>query len=66
MRKLIDQDTDVAGYFAKMEKQQIGSNVIHQVPHNAVRQQVMGNANRPPTEKELRAMEELVDRVLSR
>src|SRR5437764_7325217 len=29
--------TDVAGYFAKMEKRGIGSNVIHQVPHNNVR-----------------------------
>src|SRR5262249_13842873 len=54
--------TDVAGYFATMEKQGVGSNVIHQVPHNAVRQKVMGNADRPPTDKELRAMEDLVDR----
>jgi N-acyl-D-amino-acid deacylase len=53
--------TDVASYFKTMEKQGIGSNVIHQVPHNAVRMKVMGNANREPTVKELTLMEELVD-----
>lgn len=53
---------DVPGYFQAMEKLGVGSNVVHQVPHNAVRQKVMGNANRDPTAKELSAMEELVDR----
>jgi N-acyl-D-aspartate/D-glutamate deacylase len=52
---------DVADYFKTMEEGGVGSNVIHQVPHNAVRQRVMGNANRPPTPDELRRMEELVD-----
>src|SRR6516164_4180748 len=54
--------TDVAGYFKQMEDIGIGSNVIHQVPHNAVRQKIMGNENRAPTEKELQLMEDLVDR----
>jgi N-acyl-D-amino-acid deacylase len=53
---------DVAAYFAKMEKIGVGTNVIHQVPHNDVRMKVMGNANREPTAKELRMMEELVDK----
>jgi N-acyl-D-amino-acid deacylase len=53
---------DVAGYFKRMEKLGIGSNVIHQVPHNAVRAKVMGNANRQPTDRELQMMEDLVDR----
>jgi N-acyl-D-amino-acid deacylase len=53
---------DVAAYFAKMEKTGVGTNVIHQVPHNDVRMKVMGNANREPTAKELRMMEELVDK----
>ncbi len=52
---------DVAAYFAKMEKLGIGTNVIHQVPHNDVRMKVMGNANREPTAMELRMMEDLVD-----
>jgi N-acyl-D-amino-acid deacylase len=54
--------TDVAAYFATLETQGIGSNVIHQVPHNNVRLKVMGNANREPTAKELRLMEDLVDK----
>jgi N-acyl-D-aspartate/D-glutamate deacylase len=52
---------DVAGYFAKLEKGGVGSNVIHQVPHNDVRRKVMGNANRLPTADELKKMESLVD-----
>jgi N-acyl-D-amino-acid deacylase len=52
---------NVAKYFANMEKIGVGTNVIHQVPHNAVREKVMGNADREPTAKELKAMEALVD-----
>jgi N-acyl-D-aspartate/D-glutamate deacylase len=53
--------TDVAGYFKKMEEGGIGSNVIHQVPHNNVRERVMKNANREPTADELKQMEALVE-----
>ena len=53
---------DVAAYFKTMEEQGIGTNVIHQVPHNNVRQKVMGNSNRAPTDQELMKMEELVDK----
>ncbi len=53
---------DVADYFRRLEEGRVGSNVIHLVPHNAVRQAVMRNANRPPTADELRRMEDLVDR----
>jgi N-acyl-D-aspartate/D-glutamate deacylase len=52
---------DVAGYFRSMEKIGIGSNVIHQVPHNNLRAQVMGNVNRDPTPEELQKMEAVVD-----
>jgi N-acyl-D-amino-acid deacylase len=52
---------DVAGYFAKLEKIGVGTNVAHLVPHNAVRTKAMGNANREPTAAELKAMEELVE-----
>jgi N-acyl-D-aspartate/D-glutamate deacylase len=54
--------TDVAAYYHKLESQGVGSNVAHQVPHNAVRQQVVGNFNRPPTADELKKMEDLVER----
>jgi N-acyl-D-amino-acid deacylase len=56
---------DAAGYFARMEKGGIGTNVIHQVPHNNLRAQVMGNVNRAPTANELTAMEKLVDKAMS-
>ncbi len=52
---------DVGAYFSKLEKIGVGTNVIHQVPHNAVREKAMGNANREPTSAELQKMEELVD-----
>jgi N-acyl-D-amino-acid deacylase len=52
---------DVAAYFKKMETGGIGSNVMHQVPHNAVRDKVMGNVNRDATDDELHKMEALVD-----
>jgi N-acyl-D-amino-acid deacylase len=53
--------SDVAGYFAALEKGGVGCNVIHQVPHNDVRRKVMGNVNRPPTADELEKMKALVD-----
>jgi N-acyl-D-amino-acid deacylase len=55
---------DVAKYFHTLESGKIGTNVIHQVPHNNVRERVMKNANRSPTAEELRQMEELVDRAM--
>lgn len=53
--------TDVATYFKRMEENGVGSNVIHQAPHNSIRRQVMQNANRSPTVDELKDMEMLVD-----
>lgn len=52
---------DVADYYRKMERLGQGSNVLHQVPHNDVRRQAMGNVNRDPTSEELKKMEALVD-----
>jgi N-acyl-D-aspartate/D-glutamate deacylase len=56
---------DVASYFQGLESGKVGTNVIHQVPHNNVRRRVMKNANRAPTADELRKMEELVDRAMT-
>jgi N-acyl-D-aspartate/D-glutamate deacylase len=53
--------TDVAGYFKTLEAGGVGTNVIHQAPHNSIRSKVMGNANRLPTADELKKMEELVE-----
>jgi dipeptidyl aminopeptidase/acylaminoacyl peptidase/N-acyl-D-aspartate/D-glutamate deacylase len=52
---------DVADYYAKLEKNRIGTNVLHQVPHNAVRQAVTGNVDRVPTAEEMKKMEALVE-----
>jgi N-acyl-D-amino-acid deacylase len=56
--------TDVAAYFRTLESGKIGSNVIHQVPHNDVRRRVMKNANRAPTAEELHKMEQLVEQAM--
>jgi N-acyl-D-amino-acid deacylase len=53
---------DVAAYFQTLQTNGVGSNVIHQVPHNDVRRAVMKNANRMPTADELKRMEELVEK----
>lgn len=52
---------DVTAYHKTLEQGGIGTNALHQVPHNAVRQQVMGNVNRAPSDKELQQMEALTD-----
>jgi N-acyl-D-aspartate/D-glutamate deacylase len=56
---------DVAGYYAKLEKGGIGTNVIHQVPHNPLRQSVTGNIDRVPTAEEMKKMEDLVERGMT-
>ncbi len=55
---------DVAAYFATLERQGIGTNVIHQAPHNDIRAKAMGNVNRAPTAAELSAMEGLLDKAM--
>src|SRR4029077_3777484 len=54
--------TDTADFFSRLEKDGVGSNVIHQVPHGSIRDKVMGNTNRPPTAAELEKLEALVDK----
>jgi len=53
--------TNVSEYFHKLAKHGVGSNVMHLVPHNAVREKVMKNANRPPSPAELEQMRQLVE-----
>ena len=43
----------------------VGTNVIHQVPHNAVREKAMGNVNRDPTSAELAEMGRLTDKAMA-
>jgi N-acyl-D-aspartate/D-glutamate deacylase len=53
---------DVAAFYKKIDEHGAGSNVAHQIPHNSLRQQVMGNVARPPTKDELERMKGLVER----
>jgi N-acyl-D-aspartate/D-glutamate deacylase len=53
---------EVGRFLKQLENGGIGSNVIHQVPHNDVRRAVMGNVDRLPTAEELKKMEALVDK----
>jgi N-acyl-D-aspartate/D-glutamate deacylase len=55
---------DSARFFAAVEKGGVGTNVVHQAPHNSIREKVMGNENRAPTADELKRMEELVEKAL--
>ena len=40
---------DAAKYLAAIDAHGAGTNVIHLVPHGAVRSSIMGNADRPPS-----------------
>lgn len=52
---------DVAKFYTQLGSKGTGTNVIHLVPHNDVRQKVMGNVNRLPTSAEQEQMEKLVE-----
>lgn len=55
---------DAASFFKSVEDGGVGTNVIHQVPHNSVREAVMGNANRIPTADEVQKMCNLVEKAM--
>ena len=53
---------DVEEYFARIDRQGAGTNVIHLVPHGTARAKAMGSDDREPTTQELQRMRELVER----
>ncbi len=53
---------EIAAYFARLERDGAGTNLILLVPHGSVRAKVMGDDNRPPTAAELQRMRDLVAR----
>jgi len=55
---------DAGKYFKTLDEQGTGTNVIHLAPHNSIRSQVMGNANRAPTTDEMAKMENFVDAAM--
>ncbi|MDR3635350.1 MAG: amidohydrolase family protein [Isosphaeraceae bacterium] len=52
----------VGDFLAAVDKQGAGTNVIHLIPHGALRASVMGNGDRRPTTRELETMVERVER----
>ena len=55
---------DVEKYLGTVEKNGAGTNVLHLVPHGSLRKEVMGEANRPPSEIEFAKMKELTRRAM--
>jgi len=54
--------TDIAGQRQALEEHGLGVNVMQLVPHGTIRRQVIGNANRRPTEDELEEMKTIVEK----
>jgi N-acyl-D-aspartate/D-glutamate deacylase len=55
---------DVAQFYATMEEQGIGTNIVHLVGHGTVRSAVMQDAARAPTDEEMEKMKALVDQAM--
>jgi len=53
---------DVDKLFKQLDENGAGTNVIHLVPHGAVRSKVFGSERRPPTAEELEKMRALVEK----
>jgi N-acyl-D-aspartate/D-glutamate deacylase len=51
---------DVGAYLDSISKNGAGTNIVHLVPHGAVREKVFGSQDRPPTPSELSQMQALV------
>jgi len=55
---------DVAAYYAKINTSGAGTNVAHLLPQGSLRERVVGNVDRPPTEDEHARMRSLADRAM--
>jgi N-acyl-D-aspartate/D-glutamate deacylase len=55
-------NVDVGKMFETLEKNGAGTNVVHLIPHGAVRSRVFGSADREPTAAELDRMKALVEK----
>jgi N-acyl-D-aspartate/D-glutamate deacylase len=53
---------DVAKYFKELDERGAGTNVVHLMPHGAIRSKVFGSQRRAPTAEELSKMKDLVDK----
>jgi len=56
--------TDIGAQMQQYQNQGIGTNVALYIGHNSIRQQVMGQANRPASSEELAQMQKMVSRAM--
>ncbi|HXX92735.1 MAG TPA: amidohydrolase family protein, partial [Planctomycetota bacterium] len=54
-------NTDVAKMFEAIDREGAGTNVVHLIPHGAIRARIFGTARRAPTGEELERMKALVE-----
>jgi N-acyl-D-amino-acid deacylase len=57
-------ESNLGAYFSMIDSLKLSINVAALVGHNNVRKAVMGSANRNPTEKEMQAMEAIVNKAM--
>jgi N-acyl-D-amino-acid deacylase len=57
-------ETDLADFFARLEKARPAANVASLIGHNDVRRSVMGEANRQATAEEIARMKEVVSKAM--
>ncbi len=55
---------DIEAYFAEIDKQGAGTNVIHLIPHGSIRREILGNGDVPANARSLAAMSALIDREM--
>src|SRR5690606_33211290 len=56
---------DAGKYYKQIETQGAGTNVAHLIPHGSLRDQVMGSADRAPTDEELAEMKRLAAKAMA-
>jgi len=57
-------NVDMSDYFDRLDSVKVSINVAALIGHNSVRRAVMGDANRDPSNAELRKMQELVEKAM--
>ena len=55
---------DAGAFYSKIDDHGAGSNVLHLIPQGSLRKEVMGSANRPPSDDELAQMKKLARKAM--
>src|SRR5690606_36446547 len=56
---------DADAYYKQIEAQGAGTNVMHLIPHGSLRDQVMGSADREPSEEDLAQIKQLAAKAMA-